>query len=150
MEALGEIQYRVATLNDIERAFAFSEEHFDRTLPEMERMMAMWNVRWRKEAITHYFNTGWSFIAEQNGKLAGYFMAQPFVHFRGQTQTVWVEHLESQNENIVHGLVEIAVKVAREKHMQRVLFSGELQNSVNVWNPTLLDEKILEVKTTKG
>jgi hypothetical protein len=145
-----EIQFRVATLNDIDRAFAFSEERFDQNLSEMERMLAMWKVRWRKEAITHYFNTGWSFIAELDGKFAGYFMAQPFIHFRGQTQTVWVEHLESENEKVAQSLIEIAVKVAREKHMQRVLFSGELESALKIWNPNLVNEKVLEVKTTKG
>lgn len=150
MSNFAEIQYRVATLNDVDRAFTFSAERFDKNLSEMERMMGMWKVRWRKEAITYYFNTGWSFIAELNGSFAGYFMAQPFVHFRGQTQTVWVEHLESQDPTVTTGLVEIAVKVAREKHMQRVLFSSEFESTLKIWNPTLIEEKVLEVKTTKG
>lgn len=150
VDTIKQIQYRVATLNDVDRAFAFSEERFDRNLPEMERMMAMWKVRWRKEAISHYFNTGWSFIAELNGKFVGYFMAQPFIHFRGQTQTVWVEHLESEDTVAHSGLIEIAIKVAREKHMQRVLFSNDLENALKVWNPTQIEEKVLEVKTTKG
>ncbi len=150
MSISSEIQYRVATINDVDRAFAFSDERFDKNLPEMDRMMAMWKVRWRNEAITHYFKTGWSFIAELNGSFAGYFMAQPFIHFRGQTQTVWVEHLESQNSAVAAGLIEIAVKVAREKHMQRVLFSSDFETALKVWKPTLVEEKVLEVKTTKG
>lgn len=112
--------------------------------------MAMWKVRWRKEAITHYFNTGWSFVAELDGEFAGYFMAQPFIHFRGQTQTVWVEHLESQDAPVTVGLIEIVVKVAREKHMQRVLFSSDFEGALTVWNPTLVEEEVFEVKTTKG
>ena len=149
MDTLGEIQYRVATISDVDRAFAFSERRFEIDMPEMDRMMSMWKVRWRKEAIAHYFNTGWSFVAETSGALVGYFMAQPFVHFRGQTQTVWIEHLESDTAARA-GLFEIAIKVAREKHMQRVLFSGEHENDLKIWNPILIEEKVLEVKTTKG
>lgn len=145
-----EIQYSVATLSDVDRAFAMSESHFDKNLSDMERMMAMWKVRWRKEAISHYFNTGWSFVANRGGQLSGYFMAQPIIHFRGHTQTVWVEHLEGTDQPVTQGLIEIVTKVAREKHMQRVLFPTEFESDLKIWNAVLTDEKFLEVKTTKG
>lgn len=116
----------------------------------MERMMAMWKTRWRTEAITHYFKTGWSFVATRENDFVGYFMAQPIIHFRGQTQSVWVEYLECHDEVARQGLIEIVIRVAREKHIQRVLFSNDLATDLKIWNPEKVEEKLLEVKTTKG
>jgi hypothetical protein len=145
-----QIQYRVASRSDVDLAFSLSERNFQQDSSEVDRMMAMWKVRWRKEAITHYFNTGWSFVATVDDRLVGYFMAQPFIHFRGQTQTVWVEHIESESPEVKKTLIEIVIKVSREKHMQRVLFSNEYSEELQAWNASIIEDQILEVKTTKG
>jgi len=89
----------------------------------MERELSSWKARWRPEQLTHYLPLGWSFGAWEDEKLVGYVLTQPFLFFRGLTQTLWVEHLAYEDTLIGEALIESVYKWARDKHFQTVLIS---------------------------
>lgn len=126
---------------------------------ENERALQAWNARWRREALEHHIPMGWSFMARDKdvadssgeGQLVGYFIAQPFLFMDGQTQTLWVEHLAYSSLKSRDELCELAYKLCREKHFQRVLFpnvSG-IANSVAAFKAETWQSSVLCVKTTK-
>jgi hypothetical protein len=159
------LAYQVLSPGDLDEVYAFAEAKLKQEIPDdTERAFHSWTVRWRKEALEHYLRLGWSFVARkpgagsgEKGETAGFFLAQPVLFFRGQTQTLWVEHISGADQDAVRQLVDVAVRVAREKHLQRVLFSDadEFLWALEGWNPKILgteskSDKIAEVKTTKG
>ena len=91
-----------------------------------ELNLTAWDAVWRKEALEHYVPLGWSFGAWKDQKLSGYLLAQPFLFFRGMTQSLWVEHLNFNNPEVGSQLVDLIVGWGRSKHMQKVIFSKEL------------------------
>jgi hypothetical protein len=119
---------------------------------DFEKEMTTWKARWRKEALAHYLNMGWSFgIWDNNQKLVGYSLGQPLLFFQGFTQALWIEHISSHTPEVHEKLVEISYKWARDKHLQRVVFgkdstSPELQEKFSMKS---LTEDILQVKTSK-
>jgi hypothetical protein len=150
------IVHQVLSLPDIDEVLEYANERLGESEPnEQERMFKSWQAKWRKEALEHYLKLGWSFIArdEKTNRTVGFFLAQPFLFFRGQTQTLWVEHVEADDDETKRQLVDVAVRVAREKHLQRVLFAeaNEIKDALQPWHPEpLSDEPIAVVKTTKG
>lgn len=120
----------------------------------MELEMETWSALWRREALEQYLPLGWSFAVWSNGdapKLLGYFIGQPFLFFRGMTQTLWVEHLNADSEEIKQHLVDVAYRTAREKHFQKVLFYNPegYESHVQQLKSNAIEDKILEVKTAK-
>ncbi len=146
-----EIQFQVIGPLDIEEIYSFAEARLIAAIPdESERMFASWVAKWRRESLEHHLKLGWSFVARREGKIVGFFLAQPFMFFRSQTQTVWVEHIEAQDELVRRALIDVAVRVGREKHMQRVLFADAAANELSAWSGRAIEDIIWEVKTTKG
>lgn len=121
---------------------------------EMERMMAGWSSKFRVEALNHYIPLGWSFLARdaETHTLMGYFIAQPLLFLDGQTQSLWVEHVQHSSLQARDELCELAYKLGREKHLQRVYFPQEngVPNSVKSFKPEPWQSGALSVKTTKG
>jgi hypothetical protein len=149
------IVHQVLSAPDLEEVYAYAHQRLVASEPnEEDRMFKSWSVKWRKEALEHYLKLGWSFIArdEQTKQTVGYFLAQPFLFFRGQTQTLWVEHVDGDTKAITDELVDVAVRVAREKHLQRVLFAdaSALADALKPWHPEPLESDIEVVRTTKG
>jgi hypothetical protein len=118
---------------------------------ENDRMLASWNSRWRKEALDQYLPQGWSFLIRDGEQLMGYFIAQPLLFFDGQTQSLWVEHLQHSSLQVRDQLCELACKLSREKHFQRVYFPNisTLANSLGPYKPEAWNSQTLMVKTTK-
>ena len=148
------LEFQVLSTGDFDEVTAFAQSRLEASVPdETERTFKSWSARWRKEALDHYLKFGWSFIArDTEGKTAGFFLAQPFLFFRGQTQTLWVELVEARDEATAKALVDVAVRVAREKHLQRILFADAdvLKGALAPWTTVPLETTICEVKTTKG
>lgn len=114
--------------SELEDVFAFCQEGLASAIHDSsERMLASWAVPWRREALAHYLPLGWSFAAREKGRsqgpLEGFFIAQPILFMRGQTQTLWIEHVEARSVAAVEALADVAVRAAREKHLQRALFN---------------------------
>ena len=94
-----------------------AQDHAD----PMELEMMTWNARWRAEALDHYLPKGWSFGIFEGERLIGALLAQPLLFYRGHTQTLWIEDVVAEREDVAFTLLETAHKWARDKHFQCVL-----------------------------
>lgn len=169
-DANGQIFYRIAQPEDLENIYQFAEKKMAEVIPdEMERMMKIWSSRFQKEALEHYLKLGWSFIAEEGlagntkesqetkaladtvevRKIVGFFIGQPFLFFQGRTQSLWIEYIIARNLEIKKELVEIAYKLARDKHFQQVLFPEEIEGLTTAFRLQKIAEPFLFTKTTK-
>ena len=154
---VSEIKFQVLGSLDIDEIYNFALQQLrEQNLGEVATTFKSWQAKWRREALEHYLKLGWSFIARRDGAVVGFFLAQPFLFFRGQTQSLWVEWIESSGAEVTEALIDVAVKVAREKHLQRVLFA-EAKELEKVTGQALkqrravpLEDDIVVVQTTKG
>lgn len=163
------INYRIAQAEDLENIYIYAENKLKNEISDdMERMMAVWESRFRKEALAHYLQLGWSFVAEKfdldsdlsreknshkkyENKICGFFLGQPLLFFQGQTQTLWVEYILADDLKIKAELVEIAYKLSRDKHFQQVLFPENVQE-LEFEKPIQfqkIKDNFIWVKTTK-
>lgn len=152
---------RIMTPDDVEEILDFENKKLVEVEPnENEREFIKWSSRWRKESLNHYSSLGWSFIARDNelksslsteGQLVGYFLAQPLLFLDGQTQSLWVEHVSFSTLQSRDQMVELAYKLSREKHFQRVYFQNipGLSNSVGMFRPEPWNSSMTFLKTTK-
>lgn len=153
---------RIVQLQDLDEILDFENKKLQEQIPdEMERTLASWNARWRKEALEHYLKLGWSFIARDKDKpssfsdeglLVGYFIAQPLLFLDGQTQSLWVEHLAYASLQARDELCELAYKLSREKHFQKVFFPNiaGINNSISAFKAEAWNPGVMSVKTTKA
>ena len=148
-----DVTYRIAQLDDVESIYAFELGQTSKsTDDEFETMMAVWSSPFRKESLEHYFKLGWSFIAFDTKKeVVGFFLGQPLLFFDQQTQSLWIEHVSAVNASISTELVDIAYRLAREKHFQRVLLSEKIQqlNLQKAFPFQKWERSIQYLKTTK-
>jgi len=152
---------RVILSEDLPEILDFENRKLQESHPdEMERMIASWNSKHRPEALNHYLPMGWSFLIRETdtpssfsseGTLMGYFVAQPLLFLDGQTQSLWVEHVQYASLQARDELCELAYKLSREKHFQRVYFPNEngVPNSVKAFKAETWQPGTLFVKTTK-
>ncbi|HPI41065.1 MAG TPA: hypothetical protein PLJ21_09690, partial [Pseudobdellovibrionaceae bacterium] len=109
------IQSRVLQIKDLELLLSYDEKkRKDQFLSEEEIIFSGWNSRSRKESLEHYLPMGWSFGQEHlegaQSNLIGYFLAQPLVFFEGQTQSLWVEHIQYNSLKVRDDLCEMAYR----------------------------------------
>lgn len=145
--------YRIAQLDDVEQVHQFEiEMQFPQDPDSFENKMQVWDSSYRKEALEHYFKLGWSFVAfDSQNKLAGFFLGQPLLFLDKQTQTLWIEYVSAVNISVKTELIDIAYRLSREKHFQRVLLPTELQTE-NLTKPLPFqkwDRTTSLLKTTK-
>lgn len=150
-----EFDIRILMASDVDAISAFENEILAQVHSDpMEQMMAVWNSKFRPEALNHYLPLGWSFgIFERESKtLMGYFIGQPLLFFDGCTQTLWVEHVQAKSSAHQQLLLETAVKISREKHFQRVILpdTESYRESLKAWPILLWDQKRILIKTTKA
>lgn len=152
---------RIIQSSDLEEILNFEKRRLMEIMPdENERTLHSWHARWRQESLEHYLPLGWSFLArdpdlateaEPEGPLVGYFLAQPLLFLDGQTQSLWVEHVSASSLQSRDQLCELAYKLSREKHFQRVFFPNTtgVANSVATFRPEPWNVSVLCVKTTR-
>lgn len=148
------IEYRIAQFSDLEDIYQFAESCLKVEVPDdMERMIKIWDSRFRKEALEHYLKLGWSFIAYEKTteKLLGYFLGQPLLFFEGHTQTLWIEDVKAEHDQIKSELLEISYKLSRDKHFQKVIMPETCKNFLEMKNIKYQNqsEKWIWCKTTK-
>lgn len=150
-----ELQILSPTEQDV--VLAFSRARCKQSHPDDP--FVEWSASWRKESLEHYLKLGWSMARREpdTGRLLGYILAQPVLFMRQQTQTVWIEHVEGETPSIMSELVDTVIRVAREKHMQRVLMAFDsakadlgLGEVIRLRNGRMIEDDILEFRTTKG
>lgn len=124
------VSYRIAQLEDVESVFNYEYKKIAvEGAHEIENQILVWNSFFRKEALEHYFKLGWSFLAlNPKQEILGFFMGQPLLFIDKQTQSLWVEHISADNPEIYTELVDIAYRLSREKHLQRVLVSSVVKS----------------------
>jgi hypothetical protein len=148
------IDLKVIINSDIPEILNYEENRLiEQGLPEDEIKISAWSAPWRKEALEHYVPLGWSFIARDvDGRLLGYFLAQPILFFDRQTQSLWVEHLQASSLLARDALTDLAYRLSREKHLQRVYFPNlpHIHNAIAGYKPELWGSQSLLLKTTKA
>lgn len=154
--------YKIIQKSDLDELFNYEMDRLKDEIPnEDERMIQSWNTRWRKEALEHYSGLGWSFLARdteipsassKEGLLVGYFIAQPLLFIDGKTQSLWVEHIQFSSLQVRDELCELAYKLAREKHFQKVFIPniGSIINSISSFKPEPWNHNAFSIKTTKA
>ena len=138
--------------SEIEEILELETKHLRERMPdENERQLQSWSARWRRESLEHYLSLGWSFGAREDEKLVGYFLGQAFLFLDGQTQSLWIEHMQFTNLQIRDQLVELAVKLGREKHLQKVYFPAEqnLMPALSSYKAEPWSPASVVVRTTK-
>ncbi len=144
---------RIIQLDDLQLLLDLEAKKLQESIPdETDRMFAQWNSRARKEAIEHYLPMGWSFLAlDADEQLVGYFIAQPLLFLDGQTQSLWVEHLQYTSLQARDELCDLAYKLSREKHFQRVYFpqANGVLNSVTAFKAETWQPAALMIRTSK-
>ncbi|MEK6627997.1 MAG: hypothetical protein AABY53_05175 [Bdellovibrionota bacterium] len=147
------ISYRIAQLDDVENVFDYEyKKNYSAEIDEIENQIMVWNSFFRKESLEHYFKSGWSFLAlDSQQKIVGFFMGQALLFLDKQTQSLWVEHISASTSEIYTELVDIAYRLSREKHFQKVLFSDIVQKQSLTKNfPfTEWERSVSYLKTTK-
>ncbi len=135
----------------IDEIFNFEMNRLNEKLSTFEAEMASWDSPWRKEALEHYAQLGWSFVAVKNDKICGYVLGQPLLFFNQWTQSLWIEHLAFENGDEGRELIDISVKWAKTKHLQKVLINQSIMAFTNLKNvyPTLADGGYVHLSTTK-
>lgn len=151
-------ELQILSSNEHAEILAFARARADQSDP-----FAEWTAPWRGESLEHYLKIGWSMSRRdsQTGRLMGYILAQPFLFMRRQTQTVWIEHIDGETSAVVSELLDTVIRIAREKHMQRVLIEFEatranrrldlgLGEVIRARSGRMIEDDILEFATTKG
>lgn len=124
----------------------------ERTSDPLECEMQSWSARWRGEALDHYLSQGWSYGALKQHALQGYLLAQPLLFFRGLTQTLWVEHLESYTPEVSYHLLDSAYRWARDKHFQCLLIEATeaISTIVKDWkHAQVTGEPLIEIRSAR-
>lgn len=145
--------YRIAQLADVENIHQFEMTlKFGDEAESIESKIQVWDSSYRTEALEHYFKLGWSFIAtNEKNEIVGFFLGQPLLFLDKQTQTLWVEYVSAINNEVKTELIDIAYRLSREKHFQRVLISSEFEKQ-NLDKPfpfKAWDRQVSVLKTTK-
>lgn len=129
---MSSVTYRIAQAQDTDPVYQYEyNNNFSHDESEIENQIRVWDSFFRKESIEHYFKTGWSFVAiGPQEKVCGFFLAQPLLFLDRQTQTLWVEYVSADNDEILYQLADIAYRLSREKHFQRVIFAAEIESKL--------------------
>lgn len=154
--------FRIATLEDLDEIQTFEKTKLFETVSDpMEREIQSWQAKWRTESLQQHLPLGWSFIARETdqpsdfskeGLLVGYFIAQPLLFFDGQTQSLWIEHINYSSLQARDQLCDLGYRLSREKHFQRVYFPllSQVQNAISHLKPEGWSSTACYVKTSKA
>ncbi len=111
-----------------EEVFQWEISRLPADLGEIQKEMKSWDQAWRKESLEHYAGLGWSFVALEAGELKGYLLGQPLLFFNKWTQSLWIEHIEFVDDEVGFQLLDTAIRWAKTKHLQKVLFNSSCKH----------------------
>lgn len=150
---MDQVTYRIAQVDDVESVFDYEyKKNFENSTDEIENQIVVWNSFFRKESLEHYFKTGWSFLAvDSQQNIVGFFMGQALLFMDKQTQSLWIEYVSASDPQIYTELIDIAYRLSKEKHFQKVLFSDVVQGQTltKSFPFTQWERSVSYLKTTK-
>lgn len=121
------LEVKVLELHQVDEILEYEKAKLLHLSPQ-EQEFNHWIAVWRKESLEHYLPLGWSFgLWEEEGHLLGYILVQSLLFFRGITQSLWVEHISFDREDVGLELVNTILGWARTQHLQKVLFAQRVQ-----------------------
>ncbi len=142
---------RILQSSDLDAVLQFERSRLKGDSLELD--MTEWHAPWRKEALEHYLPQGWSFSLWLNNELKAYYIAQPQLFSRGLTQTLWIEHLSASTQAETDQLLELAYKLCREKHFQKLIIRrSEEEAHLSTGLPLKLEkhqDHLFEIKTSR-
>ncbi len=120
-------------------------------LTPVQIQMESWKSSWRRESLEYYSKKGWSFVAFQDDKLQGYVLTQPLLFFNNWTQSLWLEHLSFNSDEVGRELVKTCVGWAKTKHLQKFLVNSKIEACAWVQShfPSFKKEDYLQLSITK-
>lgn len=136
---------------NVEAIHSFEMKRLPVDLSPIEAEMLSWQEPWRKESLEHYAKLGWSFICVKDSEILGYILGQPFLFFNNWTQSLWIESLCFVNQDVGFELMDVAIRWAKTKHLQKVLVnkkSKQIEFIQSTW-PTFKENSYLHLSTTK-
>ncbi len=154
--------FRSLTPSDVGEILDYENRRLaDTIINEADRNIHSWNARWRKESLEFYAQSGWSFLVRDEdvkspfspeGLLMGYFLGQTLVYLDGHVQTLWVEHIQFSSLQARDELCDLAVRAARDKHFQKVVFPNvqNIKNTIKQLKAEEWNTGCFQVATTKG
>jgi hypothetical protein len=149
--------YKVMTVENIDEIIQLEKSKIkDQFSSEADFDISTWTAKWRKESLEYYAQSGWSYISfeqtDVESKIAGYFLAQPLLFFESQTQSLWVEYISYNSLQVRDELCELAYKLSREKHFQRVYFKNEnsVGNALKKFSSQTWHSDTFYISTTKA
>lgn len=141
-------EIKIMTPGDLEDVFHFEMSQIAGA--GIEKEMQAWHAPWRREALEHYAQNGWSFLKREDGVLKGYILCQPVLFFQSWTQTLWIEHVSARTADVGQTLIEVAYRWSRDKHLQKVFFKKNLPFSEGIqFAPVDTEGEFQSLKTTK-
>lgn len=146
------LQMLVAQTTEMDEISDYEQKRLKENFPdENDRIFQSWQAPYRKESLQHYLSTGWCYLARKENLLMGYFLAQPLLFFDGQTQSLWIEHVQYSSLQARDELCQLAYKIAQEKRFQRIYFpnSKVILNAISSFKPEEWGGQTLMIKTTK-
>lgn len=117
-------------------------QNFAKTNNKSTNPFEEWSAPWREESLKHYLPLGWCLGAYRGDELQGFLLAQPFLFWMKNTQTLWVEYATAINKEIEDQLLQAAIGWSKDKHLQRVVMTNHNKGQA-------LQEQLFEVLTTR-
>lgn len=123
------LNFRALSLEELSSIQDLEKAHLGKTLNEIDLSMREWHAPWRKESLEYYLPKGWCAGAWLNDALRAYFLGQPLLFWNGETQSLWIEHVFASSEQELKAILDISIRYARDKHLQRVVYSSVVASS---------------------
>ncbi len=145
------MEIKLLLSDHVDEIFNFEMNRLVEKSSRFEAEMASWDSPWRKESLQHYAQLGWGFVAIQEDQICGYILGQPLLYFNQWTQSLWIEHVAFENWDQGKELIDISVKWARTKHLQKVLFNQQISafTLISQEYKTLVSGGYLHLSTTR-
>lgn len=151
MDSASDVRVLLPEHKDLLLAFA-KGRLADKVKDPMECELQSWTAPWRPESLDHYLKQGWSYGLFSGADLKGYLLAQPFLFYRGLTQTLWIETVDATTMESLLILIDTAYRWARDKHFQCVLLLDRvgLMEHMGRWPMARLDDsRVVEIRSAK-
>ena len=118
---------QVLTLSNIEEIQNFETSIMkEKGLSPSDIIFESWKGSTTDEFLEYFLPLGWSMGIWNNlQKLQGYFLGNVLLFHRGNMQTLYLEHISFKHSKILDEIIELAYRLAKEKHLQRVMLPAE-------------------------